>query len=65
MRQEAQNIGEINAALYIDKLILDVSKELRHAERRLIELESINYDIVQITDWQEDLYHKYKKKLGW
>lgn len=65
MRQEAQNLGEINAALYIDKLILEVSKELRHAERRLIELESINYDIVQITDWQEDLYHKYKKKIGW
>ena len=51
MRQEAQDIGEIAAALYIDELILDVSKELRHAERRLIELESINYDIVQITDW--------------
>ena len=65
MRFELYTIGEAAAASFIDKYIDDVSKELRHAERQLVMLETINYDIVQITDWQEDLYNKYKKKSRW
>ena len=65
LRQEAYNLGEVDAALFIDTFIKEVSKELRHAERQLLSLETMGYDIVQIVDWQEDLYNKYKKKLRW
>ena len=65
MRQELIAIGEVAAALYIDTLIEDVTKELRHAEKQYINLETIGYDIVEIIDAQEALYKKYTKKLGW
>lgn len=65
MRQELYSIGEVDAAIYLDKYIEDVSEELSHAEHQLLMLETINYDIVQIIEWQEDLYKKYKKKSRW
>ena len=65
MRHELQELNEFAAAQFIDTLIADVNKELRHAERQLIMLETIGYDIVEIADQQEDLYKKYNKKLGW
>ena len=65
MRQELMQIGEVAAALYIDKYICDVNKELRHAQRKLIYLETINYDLITIMSEQEELYNKYKKKLRW
>ncbi len=65
MRLELYTLGEVAAALDLDKYIMDVDKELRHAEKRLLELETIGYDIVKIMESQEELYKKYKKKLGW
>ena len=65
MRQELCTLGEYAAALELDKYILDVAKELHHAQKKLIQLETIGYDIITIIDWQEDIYNKYKKKLGW
>ena len=65
LRQQLVYENEIDAALKIDEYITDVSKELRHAERELITLNSINYDLVEISSWQEPLYNKYKKKLRW
>lgn len=65
MRQELTVLGEIAAALYIDQYIIDVDEELHDAQKKLIRLETINYDLVEITNWQEHLYKKYKKKLGW
>lgn len=65
MRQELVALNEIDAALELDKYIRDVSKELHHAEKSLLNLESINYDMSLIIDWQHHLYNKYKKKLGW
>lgn len=65
LRQELINIKEISAALYIDNFILDVTKELRHAERQLIKLETINYDMTKIIEWQDEMKEKYKKKLRW
>lgn len=63
MRQELYNIGEVAAALYIDILVQDVDKELRHAQKKLIELETISYDLITIMSEQEKLYKKYKRKL--
>jgi len=65
MRQELYNIGEIAAALYIDNYILDVTKELCHAKKKLIRFETIGYDIIKIIEWQDEWEKKYNKKLGW
>lgn len=65
MRQELYNIGEIAVAICMDKYICDVDKELCHAQKSVIKLDTIGYDIGTIIKWQEDLYTKYKKKLGW
>lgn len=65
MCQELHTIGEIAAAQYLEKYIEDVTKELSHAEQKLIQLETIGYDIIIIATEQEDLYKKYTKKLRW
>lgn len=65
MRQELIQLNEIAAALYIDKFINDVDKELSHAQKKLIRLETIGFDLIEIMNWQERLYKKYTKKLGW
>jgi hypothetical protein len=65
MRQELTTLGELDAAMKIDCYIRDVSKELHNAEKQLIKLETISYDIGTIINWQESLHKKYKKKLGW
>lgn len=62
MRLELQSIGEIAAALELDNYILDVSDELKHAEKQFIKLETINYDLPTIIDWQQSLYKKYKRR---
>ena len=59
MRQELIALNEIDAALELDKYIRDVSKELHFAEKSLLNLESINYDMSLIIDWQNHLYNKY------
>ena len=64
-RQQLMEIGEVAAALYIDKYICDVTKELCHAQKKLNKLETMGYDLGFIVKWQEDLYKKYTKKLGW
>ena len=65
MRQELCSIGEFAAALFLDHYINDVTKELSHAQKKLIKLETVGYDIIKIIEWQEDLDKKYTKKLGW
>ena len=65
MRKELDALGEIDAAIEIDKYIQDVSKELSYVEKQLLKIETINYDWIYITEWMEDLDHKYTKKLGW
>lgn len=65
MRKELEALNEIDAAIEIDKYIHDVSKELSHAEKILLKLESVEYNMVYIIEWMEGLDHKYTKKLGW
>lgn len=65
MRKELCEIGEIAAALLLDKYILDVTHELKHAEKLLLKLEAIGYDMPTIIDWQKPLKDKYTKKIGW
>ena len=63
MRQELYNDGEVAAALELDCLICDVNDELVHAEKKLIKLETVNYDIGTIIGWQQPMYRKYKKSI--
>lgn len=65
MQHELYNIDEEAAALEINKYILDVTEELSFAEAQLILLDTINYDLIEITSWQKSMNKKYKKKLGW
>ena len=65
MRQELCAISEVAAAHYLDKYIIDVTDELWHAEKKMLQLESTGYDMVHIIEQQEELYDKYKKKLRW
>lgn len=65
MYKELCDIGEVAAAMHIQKYICDVDKELVHAEKKLIRLETTNYDLNTILGWQEPMKNKYKKKLGW
>ena len=63
MYQELTNLREIAAAAYLQKYIEDVDEELKHAIKEQIKYETINYDIVMIIDWQEEIEDKFKKKL--
>ena len=65
MRQELTAIGELAAAMKLDCYICDVDKELHNAEKILIKLDTLGYDLSTIILWQDSLHKKYKKKLGW
>lgn len=65
MRQEFTNLGELDAAIQLDYYIQDVSKELSHAQKKLISLETQNYDLQIVIEMSEKMDKKYKKKLGW
>lgn len=65
MRHELTLIGEVAAAMKLDEYICDVSKELCHAEKKLLKLETVGYDIQIITEMEAALDRKYTKKLGW
>ena len=65
MRKELYIEGEVAAALFLDNYVLDVTHELKHAEKILLKIEAINYDAPTIIEWQKPLKDKYIKKLGW
>ena len=56
-------LGEIAAADYIRESIIEVDKELKNASQKFLELETCNYDIVEIVDQQEPYFRKYSKKI--
>ena len=63
MFQELTNLKEVSAAIFIEKYIKDVDKELSQAEKSYIKFETINYDIIMLIDWQDDIEKKFKHKL--
>ena len=63
MYKELCDIGEVAAAMKIKCYIYDVSEELKHAEKKLIKLETIDYNINTIISWQQPMYKKYKKQM--
>lgn len=65
MWQKLTEINELDAARKVDQLIHSVSSELHDIEKLKIKLETINYELITILEWSDDLHKKYKKKLGW
>ena len=65
MHSELNQLNECAASLFIEQYIKEVDDELEYARRKLTMLESIGYDMIEINKWQEHLYKKYTKKLGW
>ena len=63
MYKELIDIGEIAAAEKIACYVCDVDCELKYAERKHLDLESINYDLPTIVIEQHDLHEKYCQKL--
>ena len=61
--KELIDLDEIAAAKKFECYICDVDKELKQAEKELIKLETIGYDISLIIDMQDSLYDKYNKKI--
>ena len=62
--KELYDAGDVCAALKVSYFLKDVSKELKHAREKLIDLESTTYDITLIVSEQKELYHKYKCKIA-
>lgn len=60
---ELTNLREIAAAIYIKKYICDVDEELKYAEKKLIHLETLNYDIAALAESQNSLYEEFNLKL--
>lgn len=63
MYTELCSLGEHSSANKLLCYINDVSEELKHAEKKLIKLQSIDYDLITITEWQQPMYKKFKKEL--
>lgn len=59
---ELCDIGEIATACKIKELVCDVDCELKNADRLVIKLETIGYDLNTITLFQDEMHEKYKKK---
>lgn len=64
MYKELLDINEVATAEEIKCYICAVSDELKHAEKKLVKLETIEYNIGTIINWQQPMYKKYKKLCG-
>lgn len=56
-------INEFAAAFVIKEYIRDVDNELAEAEQKLLNLESIQYNISDIMNEQDEMYEEYLNKL--
>ncbi len=63
MYMQATGIGEVGLALKIQQCIECVDKEIKHAEKQLLEIKSTDYDLPTIISKQDFLIKKYTKKI--
>ena len=61
--QKLREAGAVADAIFLEKLVEDVSAELQTVERMISDLISTGYDMVYITEIQSEIHEKYKKKL--
>lgn len=63
MYEELMAINEVSAAQMLGKLLCDVDKELKWAERKHIDLVMVDYNISYILGEQERLHDWYKERM--
>jgi hypothetical protein len=61
--QKLREIGSVADAVFVEKLVEDVSAELKTVEQMISDLITTGYDMVYITENQSEIHEKYKKKL--
>lgn len=61
--KKLREAGAVADAIFVEKLVEDVSTELQTVERMISALISTGYDMVYITEIQSEIHEKYKKKL--
>lgn len=61
--QDLMSLGDAAAAFFIKQYICDVDEEIKNAERHLIHLKSVAFDLTVINQDQKELHKKYKSKL--
>ena len=47
----------------LEKYVKDVDNEIEEGYKKIASLKSINYNISNIYDEQDDLYKKFRKKI--
>lgn len=62
MYKEACDINEVAAALFIKELVHDVDMELKCAERMLLRIKAVDYDMSFICEEQDELHEHFKEK---
>ena len=63
--RELMAANENAAAIFMQKFIADVDCELKWAERKAIELNSVDYSLAFIIGEQKHIHDKYKGKMKW
>lgn len=63
MYKELMDLGEVASANKIACWVVDVDKELKHANRKAITLKSVDYNLDYVCMEQDELHDKYKKKI--
>ena len=58
-----RELGHEADAIMVDRLVEDVSHELKCLDRIILDLISAGYDMVYIVESQDRLHDRYKKKL--
>ena len=53
------------AAIFLQDFIKDVDCELKFAERKSIELNSVDYSLAYIIGEQKRIHDKYKDRMSW
>ena len=65
MHRELTEIKEDATAIFLQDYIKSVDCELKWAERKAIELESVDYSLAFVVGEQTRLHDKYKDKMKW
>lgn len=64
---ELMNINEVASACKVKELVKDVDQELKVAERKLLDMKAVDFNLSDILNEQKPEHKKYKikmKKLG-
>lgn len=60
---DSYDLHEIDACRFIDKLIADVSDEVRRADNLIVRIKGTGWDCARIDEMQDKIYKKYCKKI--